>query len=115
MTTHAVDEVVVLKPQSELCEGPECDEMERELETLLRQGRRVVVDLGETRFLTAHALGVLAHAERSASQHGGRIALCGAAGLERWLLQLTHLADALPIFGTEDEAVRGLLLGQASA
>ncbi len=115
MTTHAVDDVVVLKPQSELCEGPECDEMEHELESLVRDGRRVVVDLQGTRFLTAHALGILAHAERSAARYGGRIALCGAADLERWLLSLTHLADALPIFGSEEEAVRSLLVGQASA
>ncbi len=115
MTSHAIDDVVVLKPESELCEGPECDALEHQLESLVSQGRRVVIDLEGTRFLTAHALGVLAHAERSATRFGGRIVLCGAADLERWLLQLTHLADALPIFGSEQEAVRSLLVGQASA
>jgi anti-anti-sigma factor len=113
MTTHAVEEVVVLKPQGELWEGPECDELERQLEQLAGDGRQVVVDLAATHFLTARALGLLAHAVRSASLHGGRIALCGAAGFERWLLQLTHLAEALPVYASEDEAVRGLQLARA--
>jgi anti-anti-sigma factor len=115
MTSHAVDRIVVLKPLNGLCAGVECDEMECALEELVRQGRRVVVDLGATRFLTAHALGVLAQAEHTASLHGGRIALCQAAGLERWLLQLTHLTEALPVYGSEEEAIRGLREDRASA
>jgi anti-anti-sigma factor len=108
MTTHAVDEVVVLRPQGELWEGPECDELEHRLEQLVGEGRHAVVDLGATHFLSARALGLLAHAVRSASLHGGRIVLCSAAAFERRLLQLTHLADALPVYASEDEAVRGL-------
>ncbi len=108
MTTHAVDEVVVLKPQGELWEGPESDELERQLARLISEGKQVVVDLGGTRFLTARALGLLADGVRGAPLRGGRIALCGAAGFERWLLRLTHLADALPVYATEEDAVRGL-------
>jgi len=115
MTTHAVEEVVVLKPQGELWEGSECDELERRLEQLAGEGRHAVVDLGATHFLSARALGLLAHAVRSASLHGGRIALCGAADFERRLLQLTHLAAALPVYASEEEAVRGLQLARARA
>jgi anti-anti-sigma factor len=115
MTTHDVDEVVVLKPQSDLCEGDECDEMERMLEQLARQGRPVIVDLRETRFLTAHALGVLAQAARSASAHGGRIALCGAARLERWLLELTGLTGTMAVCANEEIALQHLRAVRAVA
>jgi len=108
MTSHAVDEVVVLKPQGGLCEGNECDEMERVLIGLMEQGRRAIVDLSATRLLTARGLGILARAQRVAAQHGARIALCGAVGLERWLLGVTHLAEAMPVLGTEQEALRYL-------
>ena len=115
MTVHAVEEVVVLQPDGDLCEGPACDELEAELVSLAERGRRVVVDLTTTRVLTAHCLGVMARAQQIASANGGRIALCGAAGLQRWLLEVTHLADALPLYGSEQEAARSLGAGQAVA
>jgi anti-anti-sigma factor len=115
MTTHAFDEVAVLKPQCELWEGPESDELERQLARLLSEGRRVVVDLAGTRFLTARALGLFADGARAAALHGGAIALCGAKGFERRLLRLTRLADALPVYATEEEAVRELRSAHAKA
>jgi anti-anti-sigma factor len=108
MTSHVVDELVVLEPSGDLCEGAACDELERELFALAEQGRRVIVDLSATRVLTAHGLGVLARAQQLAVANGGRIALCGAAGLQRWLLTVTHLAGALPLYATEREAVAQL-------
>ncbi|HVP14471.1 MAG TPA: STAS domain-containing protein [Terriglobales bacterium] len=115
MTTHAIDDVVVLKPEGELWEGPESDELERELDRLLSEGRPVVVDLAATRFLTARALGLLADGARRAALHGGAIALCGAKGFERRLLTLTHLADALPVYATGEDAARGMRLARAKA
>ncbi len=115
MTWHAVDEVVVLQPNGDLCAGPACDDLEAELMGLAEQGRRVVVDLTSTRVLTAHCLGVLARAQSMASANGGRLALCGAAGLQRWLLEVTHLSQALPVFRSEQEAVKSLGVDRAVA
>ncbi len=108
MTSHAVDEVLVLRPQGDLCEGEECDAMERTLGDFAGRGLAVVVDLSETRMLTAHAVGVLAQASRAAAEHGGRLALCGAARLERWVLEVTRLAEVVPVFASEQAAVAGL-------
>ncbi len=113
MTSHAVDEVVVLKPEHELCEGEELDALEGTLRALALQGQRVVVDLGETRLLTAHAVGGLAQAARTAAEHGGNVVLCGAARLERWVLDLTRLTEVVPVFGTEEKAVQHLRAGRA--
>ena len=105
MTTRAMDQMVVLRPDGDLCEGAACDELERELFSYAEQGRHVIVDLSATRILTAHCLGVLARAQRLAVAAGGNIALCGAAELHRWLLGVTHLADALPVYASQDEAL----------
>ena len=115
MTSHAVDELVVLQPSGDFLEGAACDELEHELCSLAEQGRRVIVDLSHTRVLTAHCLGLLARAQQLASANGGGVALCGAAGPQRWLLDVTHLACALPLFGSEAEAVAHLHSGRAMA
>jgi len=115
MTSHKVDELVVLQPRGDLCEGAACDELERELCALAEQGRRLIVDLSATRVLTARGLGVLVRAQRLAAANGGRIVLCGAAGLQRWLLDVTHLAEALPLYDSEAEAVARLGAWQAVA
>jgi len=115
MTSHAVNETVVLQPRGDLCEGEACDELQRELFALAEQGRRVVVDLSATRVLTAHCLGVLARAQQLALASGGRVALCGAATLQRWLFDVTRLADALPLFADEAEALAHLDAGRAVA
>ena len=104
MTTRVMDQLVVLRPDGDLCEGAACDELEQELFTYAEQGRQVLVDLSATRILTAHCLGVLARAQRLAVAAGGNIALCGAAELHRWLLGVTHLADALPVYASQTEA-----------
>jgi len=115
MTSHAVDELIVLQPSGDFLEGTACDELERELLALAGQGRRLIVDLSHARVLTAHCLGLLAHAQQLASANGGGVALCGAAGPQRWLLDVTHLASALPLFGSEGEAVAHLNAGRAVA
>ena len=115
MTSHAVDELVVLQPSGDFLEGAACDDLERELLALAQQGRRVIVDLSRTRVLTAHCLGLLARAQQLASANGGGVALCGAAGPQRWLLDVTHLAGALPLFSSEAEAVAHLHMGRAVA
>ena len=115
MTSHAVDELVVLQPSGDFLEGTACDDLEHELLALAGQGRRVIVDLSHARVLTAHCLGLLVRAQQLASANGGGVALCGADRPQRWLLGVTHLAGALPLFGSEDEAVAHLHAGRAVA
>jgi anti-anti-sigma regulatory factor len=105
MTTRAFDQLVVLQPDGDLCEGAACDELERELFTLAEQGRHVIVDLAAARIVTAHCLGVFARAQRLAEAAGGGIALCGAGELPRWLLGVTGLAGALPVYAGQAEAM----------
>ena len=115
MTSHAVDELVVLQPSGNLIEGPACDELERELFTRAEQGLGVVVDLSRARVLTAHCLGVLARAQQLARANGGGLVLCGADSAQRWLLDVTNLACALPLYASEADAVTYLSAARAVA
>jgi anti-anti-sigma factor len=89
--------VIVLAPTQDLHEGRECDQMEDALVRLAERGAKVVIDVSHVSHISAHCLGILAHAHLVASQHGGRIALCGATHIQRWLLRKTGLADVVSI------------------
>lgn len=116
MTTHAVvDELMVLQPQGDFLAGAACDELERELLKLAGLGRHVIVDLSRARVLTAHCLGLLARAQKQASENGGSVVLCGADTLQRWLLNVTRLAGPLPLYRSVSEAVTHLRAGRAVA
>jgi anti-anti-sigma factor len=108
MTLRANDEVVVLEPRGDLCEGAECDEMERLLLDLAGQGRQVLIDLSKTQLLTARSLGILVRARQRAAANSGFIAIYGASRLQRWLLERTGLDAALRVFADE-AAARGAL------
>jgi anti-anti-sigma factor len=111
MTTHEYDHISLLEPRGDLWESRESATMERMLVRLAERGRRVVVDLSSTGHLTAHGLGVLAHAQRVALDHGGEIALCGAGRAHRILLETTGLADAVKIYDARAAAVKALASG----
>jgi len=111
MTTHEFDHISVLEPRGDLWESRESAAMERMLVQLAGSGRRVVVDLSATGHLTAHGLGVLAHAQSVALEHGGEVALCGASHAHRLLLERTGLAAAVRLYRGRNEALKALASG----
>lgn len=115
MTWHPWGDGVVLRPRGDLLEGPLCDDLERTLHQLLAEGRRVIVSLAETRQLSAHALGILAHALAEAGPHGGRLGLCSAAKRHRWVLEMTHLTPTLGLYETEAAAYAALSRSRTGA
>lgn len=108
MTWHPWGDGVVLRPSGDLLEGPACDDLEQTLRNLLEQGRRVIVSLAQTGQLSAHALGVLAHARSLSDERGARLGLCSARAQHRWLLEKTRLTPALGLYETEAAAYAAL-------
>lgn len=111
MTTHEFDHISVLEPRGDLWESHESAAVERMLVQLAERGRRVVVDLASTGHLTAHGLGVLAHAQSIAHEHGGEVALCNLSHAHRTLLERTGLAEAMKLYGCRNEALKALAAG----
>ena len=108
MTWHPWGDGVVLRPRGDLLEGPVCDDLERTLAELLRERRPVIVSLSETGQLSAHALGILAHARAVSERNGGRLGLCSPRSGHRWVLEVTRLTPALGVYETEGDAYAAL-------
>jgi anti-anti-sigma factor len=108
MTVHEFNDIILLQPEGNLWEGAECDTMERTLLELAERGKRVIVDLSGTRLITAHCLGVYAHAKQTALTNGGEIVLCRASRVQSWLLKKTGLAETLTIYEDRAAAMRAL-------
>jgi anti-anti-sigma factor len=115
MTWHDMNDVVVFRPEGDVREGLIGDELERELNRLAAEGRRVLIDLGATRELSAHALGILAGACAEAIRRGGTLAICGVNERHRWLLGITELSQVLNVYDSESAAIAGLNGGRAVA
>jgi len=101
-------------PAPHLWEGEPCDTLERALLQAAAEGRAIVVDLSGVASVTAHCLGILARAHEQALAHGGRVVLCGANAMMRWLLVETGLDRALAVFEDRASALRAAA-GSAAA
>jgi len=112
MTSHELNHVALIEPQGDLWETVECDAMERALLELADLGRTVLVDLSETGQITAHGLGLLAHAQQVAHENGGEVTLCGANRAHRLLLRKTGLLDAIRVFPNRARALNVLKPGE---
>ena len=96
MTWREQNETIILTPHGNLHEGPESDALERELEGLAERGaREVVVDLAETGHLSARAIGILARMQQRMISRGAFIALRGLHKDQKWLLDVTHVAEVV--------------------
>ena len=98
--------VVVVTPDRAVYEGGECDAMEARLLELIRRGAWIVVDLSRVRSLSAHCIGVLAHARHQAMSGDGGIALCGASRFQRRLLAAMGLVEVLAVYENPADALR---------
>lgn len=116
MIRYESDGVTVLEPTQELHEGVECDQLEEALARLAESGAQVVIDVAHVQHISAHCLGILAHAHQIASRHGGCIVLCGPTRMEQWLLTKTGLAGVISVHDNLASAKRRLAtLGRAVA
>ena len=108
MTCDPWGESIVLRPHGDLIEGEACDDLERALGELLRQGRIVIVSLAEVGLISAHALGLLAQGRTIAERSGSRLTLCRPRANHRWVLEMTALEPALGLFESEAAAYASL-------
>jgi anti-anti-sigma factor len=108
MTRHEFHNVSLLQPRGNLWESRESEAMESMLVQLAARGRRVLVDLSSTGHLTAHGLGVLAHAQKIALEHGGEIAICGARRAHRILIERTGVSQVVKVHADRRAALEAL-------
>ena len=114
MTWFETNDVHVLRTEEDLREGPACDRLERLLDEATRGGRRVLLAFGPGTRLSAHALGLVAHACAEAARRGGALVVSACDPSQRWLLDVTGLAGVLQLHATEREALASLVPSAAA-
>jgi anti-anti-sigma factor len=102
-------DVTVLRVPVPMLRGDETTEaLFRQAFALVEEaGRsRIVLSLDGVVYLASMALGKLVMLMRKARAAGGRLALCEVTRPIEEMLEMAHLADVLPIYGNEREAVQ---------
>ncbi|MDR4493760.1 MAG: STAS domain-containing protein [Nitrospirales bacterium] len=82
----------------------------------ITQGYRyVVLNMVAVSFIDSAALGWLVLAQRRFQRIGGKMCIIAPAGFVRDILELTEIGEWIPIFASEDDAVRSLEMSSPSS
>jgi anti-anti-sigma factor len=88
-------------------DGP-TDDLFEQITAVVEDGgrQRLVVNLAAVQYLASRALGKLVLLGRKVREVKGRLALCQPTQTVDRLLEATHLAEIIPVYRDEREAVR---------
>lgn len=96
-------EVQVIKLRGELKLGEPVNQFRQTLEELMAGGdHKIVISLGELRFMDSSGIGALMRSFASAKQHGGSIKLVSPTKLVLQTLKLVSVLNLFEVF--EDDA-----------
>ena len=100
-------EIVELKGEHDLGTLPQVKEA---LEAAAESGRAVIIDLSLATFVDSSILGAVLDARRLAAETGGGFAVAsdGASEPVRRVLEVTGLAEELPVHSTREAALEAL-------
>ncbi|MCD6552943.1 MAG: anti-sigma factor antagonist [Chloroflexi bacterium] len=83
--------------------------LEAALQRALAQGKyRLLVHLGQARYLSSHSLKALLVARQKARSHGGDLVLCCTPPRVQEILEITGLTQILSLYESEEEAASAL-------
>jgi anti-sigma B factor antagonist len=103
--------VVVLAMNGSIRLGPNCQQIEKALDEIIREGATwVVFDLTGVSFIDSSGIGAVVRALIILKKLGGTLRLAGVKGMVAGALKLTHIDRSIEIFPTAEEAAQGLPL-----
>lgn len=98
--------VVVASGEIDLYTSPELREA---LADAAQSSDRVILDLTDVTFLDSTGMGVMVGAMHHGNgRRAGSLCLVGPAAMVRRVLEITHLNDLFPIYGSLEEALKDL-------
>ena len=101
-----IDDVVVAKVHGDIVlNGPGPALAERVRSLLEQDRRRIVLDLGDVRYVDSGGIGELVESFSAAKNRGGAIKLARVTKRLNDLLVITKLLNVFECFETEDEAI----------
>ncbi len=80
-------------------------EFKRDVAPVLQANAKVVLDLGQLRFVDSSGLGAMLSCLRQLSAKNGDLKLCGMSKQVRALFELVRMHRIFDIYGTRDDAV----------
>jgi anti-sigma B factor antagonist len=105
LTQEEIGKVVVLTATTCL-DGSSAADARNTLDALLAGGHhRIVIDLGPLDFIDSSGLGFLVTAFRRVKEVGGRFCLCGVGPRIQTILDVTRLAEVLPVRNNRSSAI----------
>jgi anti-sigma B factor antagonist len=101
-----IDDVVVAKVHGDIILNGSSPALAERVRSLLEQDRRrIVLDLGDVRYVDSGGLGELVESFSAAKNRGGVIKLARVTKRLNDLLVITKLLNVFECFETEDEAI----------
>ncbi len=90
------------------------DEFKREIAPVLKETRKLVLDLANVEFVDSRACGGILSCLKRLSEAGGELKICQANEFVRNVFELIRLHRVCQILGTKEEAVAAFSAGPAT-
>jgi len=104
---EVVPEADILRIRGEVDTGT-LSSLRDSLQPIIGNGRHVIVDVSELRYIDGGGLRMLSAAQQRSEARGMQVLVAGPSPFVRRVLQIVSLDGALPIFGTVAEALEHL-------
>jgi anti-sigma B factor antagonist len=104
----AVGDVVVLEMTGRITLGRDCQQIETDVDELLRgKQARIVFDLSKVKYMDSSGVGIMVMCSGKVREAGGELRIAGATGVVEQTLKLTRTTVIVPTFATLAEALAG--------
>lgn len=100
-----VDGVAVAAVPVDELDASNSGEFKRDIAPVLAANSKLVLDLGQLRFVDSSGLGAMLSCLRQLSAKNGDLKLCGMSKQVRALFELVRMHRIFDIYGTREEAV----------
>jgi anti-sigma B factor antagonist len=107
--------VTILKPMNERLDAHNSDTLKVAMKEAFERGaKKVLVDLGQLRFIDSSGLGALVSGFKNSVSHRGHLALSNLQGQVQSMFELTRLHRVFDIHESVDEALASFARRDAS-
>jgi anti-anti-sigma factor len=110
LQSQILKDVVAVRCQGRIVSGEESRLLQREIESLARENKNVVLQLSEVNYLDSGGLGTLIRIRGILRAAKGDLKLCGLSSFVTQVLQATNLLSVFHPYPSEKEAVEAFSL-----
>jgi anti-sigma B factor antagonist len=106
---HIRPGVVVLEMTGSIRIGPNCGQIEQQVDEIIRQdGRWVIFDLSGVTYVDSTGIGIIVRSLGRLKELGGTLRLAGVKGMVEGVLKLTQIIKIIEVYPTAADASQDL-------